>query len=96
MENYTTPRFDEKQKMTDLLSSQKFLTSVYNSYCCESATGAVKNCLSSILADEHQIQQEIFSEMSNRGWYTLEKADDTKIASAKQKFSPSHSVEMMG
>ena len=81
--------FNEQQRMTDLLSTQKFLTGAYNSYCCEAATNTVKNCLSSILQDEHRIQEDIFNEMSSRGWYPVEKAEEAKIASAKQKFSQS-------
>ena len=78
---------NDEEVLTDLLSSQKFLTSVYNSYSCESATGAVRNCLASILSDEHRIQEQIFCEMQSRGWYQTEKAEEMKIASAKQKFS---------
>jgi spore coat protein CotF len=79
--------FNEEQRLTDLLSGQKFLTGAYNSYYCESATGAVKNCLSSILQDEHRIQEEIFNEMNTRGWYPLEMAEETKLNSVRQKFS---------
>ena len=85
-------RMNEQQTLNDLLSSQKFLTGMYNSYCCESATTAVKNCLSSILQDEHRIQEEIFNEMNTRGWYPVEKAEEAKINSAKQKFSQTVSV----
>ena len=87
MESKQIASFDEEQKLTDLLSTQKFLTGAYNSYYCEAATGEVKSCLSSILQDEHRIQEEIFNEMNNRGWYPVEKAEDTKLNSAKQKFS---------
>lgn len=80
---------NEQQKLTDLLCSQKFLTGTYDSYCCESATESVKSTLSSILEDEHRIQQEIFTEMNNRGFYPLEKAEETKLDSTKQKFAKS-------
>lgn len=83
---------NEQQKLTDLLSTQKFLTSAYNSYYSESATTAVKNCLSSILADEHRIQEEIFNEMNSRGYYPLETAEDTKLNATKQKFSQKATV----
>ena len=85
-------RMNEQQKLNDLLNTQKFLTGAYNSYYCESATTAVKNCLSSILADEHRIQEEIFNEMNSRGYYPLEKAEDNKINAAKQKFAQKATV----
>ncbi len=85
-------KMNEQQKLNDLLNTQKFLTGTYNSYYCESATTAVKNCLSSILADEHRIQEEIFNEMNSRGYYPLEKAEENKINAAKQKFAQKATV----
>lgn len=79
--------FDEKQRLTDLLSSEKFLTGVYNTYCCEASTGAVKSCLWTVLEDEHRIHGEIFDEMQTRGYYTVEAAENTKLNETKQTFS---------
>ena len=79
--------FDEKQRLTDLLSSEKFLTGVYNTYCCEAADTEVRNSLADLLADEHRIQTELFSEMSTRGWYQIEQAEEQKIQSERMKFS---------
>ena len=87
MKNQSCTPMTEQEQMTDLLSSEKFLTGVYNTYCCEASTGAVRQALCSILQDEHRIQEEIFSEMNTRGWYPLEKAEEAKINSTKQKFS---------
>lgn len=89
MQNQNNVSLNEEERLTDLLSSQKFLTGVYNTYCCESATSAVKSCLTSILEDEHRIQGEIFGEMQSRNLYTVEKAEEAKISSTKQKFSAS-------
>ena len=85
-------KMNEQEKMNDLLSTQKFLTGAYNSYCNEAATSAVRSTLTSILADEHRIQEEIFNEMSARGYYPLEKAEDNKISSTKQKFAQKATV----
>lgn len=83
---------DERQKLTDLLCSQKYLTGVYNTYCCESETPAVRNCLFSILQEEHRIQEEIFRELQTHGGYAPEKAEETKINAEKQKFAQSAKV----
>ncbi|MBQ7335247.1 MAG: spore coat protein [Clostridia bacterium] len=87
MEMNQNVSMNDEEKLTDLLSTQKFLTGVYNTYCCEAATVAVKNCLNSILEDEHRIHEEIFNEMTARGWYQTEKAEEAKINSTKQKFA---------
>ncbi len=78
--------FDDKAMAMDLLNSQKALSGDYNTFLSESATGEVKNCLLQILKEEHEIQDEIFGEMSTRGWYPTPKAEDTKINEAKTKF----------
>ena len=77
----------EKEMMTDLLCSQKFVTSLYNTFCNEASTPAMRSCLSSILQDEHRVQEEIFNEMSNKGYYKVEMAEETKLNAEKQKYA---------
>ena len=83
---------DDRQMITDLLNSQKFVTSVYNGFCCEAATSEVRSCLSTILQEEHRIQEELFNEMSAKGWYPVEKAEENKLQSAKQTYSQTVTV----
>ncbi len=85
--NNEQKNFSDKEQITDLLSSEKFLASNYNAFLLESATPEVSRCLSELLADTHSMQQKIFTEMSSRGWYNTPKADETKIATTKQQFS---------
>ena len=85
-------KMNEQEKLTDALSSQKMLTGMYNTYCCEAATPSVKSCLLSILEDEHRIQTEIFNEMNTRGYYPVEKAEDEKLNTTKQKFAKNATV----
>ena len=42
-----------------------------------------------ILNDEHCIQADIFTNMQNHGWYTVEQAEQQKIQQAKQKMQTS-------
>ena len=79
--------FSDQDMLTDDLSSQKFITDVYNTYANECANVALKNQLMNILTEEHDIQFDIYSEMAKRGWYQTEAADQNKINQAKQKFS---------
>lgn len=85
-------KMNEQDKLTDALSSQKMITGMYNTYCSESATASVKRCLFSILEDEHRIQSEVFNEMNTRGYYPVEKAEENKLSSTKQKFSKNVTV----
>ena len=77
----------EKEVLTDLLSSQKFVTGAYNSYCCEAAEPCVRSCLMSVLQDEHRIQEEIFDTMNQKGYYPVKKAEDPKLNAAKAQFA---------
>ena len=82
-----TPAFNDQQKMNDLLASEKHMTALYNDFCNESATPAVHHCLCELLRDEHSMQNELFCEMSSRGWYPTPKADDSKLSAAKMQFA---------
>ncbi len=79
--------FDDKAMMNDALISQKMLTDDYNTFANECATPSVRNEFLSILSEEHQIQADVFDEMSKRGWYQTPPADQMKIDQAKQKFT---------
>lgn len=46
-------------------------------------------CFVDILTEEHQIQADVFNEMSKRGWYPVQQAEQQKIQQAKQKFENS-------
>ncbi|MDL2234237.1 spore coat protein [Ruminococcaceae bacterium OttesenSCG-928-L11] len=81
--------FCDKDILTDLLSSQKFVTDGYNSFANECATPAVKTDFVNLLSEEHQLQNEVFCEMQKRGWYQVEAAEQTKINQAKQKYTAS-------
>ena len=81
--------FDEKARMTDLLTSEKHMTAAYNTFLCESETTEVMNCLSGLLADEHAMKNELFENLASKGWYKTEKAEATKISQAKAQFASS-------
>jgi len=83
----TQQPFNDKDIMTDLLSSQKFVTDGYNTSTNECATPCVRSDMLNILNEEHQIQSDVFSEMQKRGWYPTEAADQTKIKQVKQKYT---------
>ena len=87
-----TCNMDEKIRLFDLLSSEKFMSNVYNSNLLESATPEVSSCLWNILEDEHRIQKQIFEELSSRGLYPTEKAPEDKLNQTKTKFAPKVTV----
>ncbi|MBE6590198.1 MAG: spore coat protein [Ruminococcaceae bacterium] len=87
-----TPAFDDRARITDLLNTEKMLAATYNTFCSEAATPAVRSCLCTTLTEEHRMGETLFSEMSSRSWYTVEKAEENKVTEAKQKFSKTVTV----
>ncbi len=81
----------DKDRMEDALSSQKFIAEAYNSFANECAAANVRDELLNILQDEHNIQADIFNEMQKRGWYPTTPADQQQIQTVKSKFAPSAS-----
>ena len=79
-------QMQDKEVFDDMLSSQNFITDTYNTFANECASPNVRNEFMRILTEEHQIQAEVFDEMSKRGWYPTTPAEQQKIQQAKQKF----------
>jgi len=84
--NSANPNFSDKDRLQDALASQKFITGNYNTFTTECATPEVRGVFMSILKEEHDIQNEVFTEMQKRGWYQIQPADQQKLQQAKTKF----------
>lgn len=79
----------DKELIGDSVSSQKFISSNYDTFANECVTPELRNDFLNILNEEHQIQAELFTEMQNRGWYQVQPAEQTKIQQAKQMITSS-------
>lgn len=86
MSNLPNPQFGDKEILTDLLTSEKALAGLYNTFAIESANPAMHAVQMNLLNDQHQVQQQIFAEMQSRGWYPTEAAQQQKITETKMKF----------
>ncbi|MBQ7322725.1 MAG: spore coat protein [Clostridia bacterium] len=86
-QNVKSCDFQDKDRMMDALSSQKFLSGIYNESLNEAYHTPVKNCFSGLLNDVHRTQEELFAVMNERGWYPVEAAEEQKITAARQKFA---------
>lgn len=56
----STSKLSDQEMLTDLLSSQKFMTGNYNNYSGECSCDGLRTKMLDILDDEHKIQNEIF------------------------------------
>ncbi len=84
MNNYV---LDDKEMMSDSIASQKMISSSYNTFANECTNIQLRNDFLNILKEEHDIQFDLFNEMSRRGWYQVAPTDQSKIDQAKTKYT---------
>lgn len=78
--------YSDKEILSDGLDTAKATTSYYNHFSNECSHERVRNVMLDILADEHDIQDDVFHMMSERGLYPTPAAEDKKITETKQRF----------
>lgn len=72
--------------MDDVLSSQKHITGVYNTFSSECVDPGLRSDFLNILREEHNIQNSVFTEMQKRGWYSPPPAQQQMIKDVRTKF----------
>lgn len=82
----TSSSFKDKQIATDVLSSQKSATSLYNTFALEANMPELHDDFMKILIQEHEMQNEMFELMKKKDWYPMEFAESKKIEEAKKTF----------
>ncbi|MDY6017517.1 MAG: spore coat protein [Oscillospiraceae bacterium] len=82
----TNSKFTDKEILDDVLSSQKHITDVYNTYSNECVNQQLQDDMMKILKEEHTIQFNVFGEMQKRGWYSPCAAQAQMINETKTKF----------
>ena len=76
--------------MENLLLTTKGVCDLYVHGTVESATQNVHQAFDTALADSLNMQEDIYKQMSAKGWYQTEEADAQKKAQLKQKFAQVH------
>ena len=78
---------NDKDIMEGILLLVKGATDLYLHGTIESNTQNVHTTFDNTLCDVLKIQNEIYTKMSDKGWYPTEKVEQQKIDKVKQKFS---------
>ncbi len=76
----------DREIMDDVLTSQKHITGVYNTFSNECVNQQLQADMMTILKEEHNMQFDVFSDMQKRGWYSPAAAEQQKVTEAKTKF----------
>lgn len=77
---------DDKNLMENILLLGKGVCDLFLHGVIESGTDNVRQTFSASLNDALRMQDTIYDEMANKGWYPTEQVEQTQIASVKQKF----------
>ena len=78
---------DDKTIMDNILSVTKGACDLMMHGAIESSTPDVHMAFTQCFNDTLGTQNEIYSKMSQKGWYPTQQAEQQKIDAAKQKFS---------
>jgi spore coat protein CotF len=83
---YTTSSV-EKDRVMDILMTQKHLTDLYNTSSNEVDCNVIHNDLVNILKEEHEMQHQLYDAMKKRGWYDTKKADQSEVNNIYNEFN---------
>lgn len=78
--------YTEKEILRDALTTEKTSTANYNTYSNECVHKSVRDVMLTILNQEHEIQDDVFKMMHDRGLYPTPSAEDKKVQEAKEKY----------
>lgn len=77
----------DEDLINDCLVSEKQLCSTLSTAVTEAATPNIREEFKNALNNCFCTQDDVYKEMSNKGWYKTESAQQNKISEAKTKFS---------
>ena len=78
--------YTEKEILGDALSAQKCSTELFNTASNECVHEDVRESFLDILEEEHEIQQDIFCMMHEKGMYPTPDAEEKKVQQVKQQY----------
>ncbi len=78
----------EQEILTDLLATEKHMTSAYNTFITETTCANLRQQLKNILADEQMIHENIYNVINQKGWYTPSDAPAKEVQQLKDKYNP--------
>jgi len=78
----------EQEILTDLLTSEKHLTSTVNTFITESTCANLRQNLKTILTEEHSIHENLYNIMNQKGWYPTSDAEAQEVQKVKGRYKP--------
>jgi len=82
-----TDYFGDREILSDLLLSEKQLSSSYNTCVNESTGEAFSRILENILNETHRMRFDVLKAMQKRGWHKTKNASSQDIEMLKRRFA---------
>ncbi len=82
-----TDYFGDREILSDLLLSEKQLSSSYNACVDESTGEAFSHILENILNETHRMRFDVLKAMQKRGWHKTKNASSQDIEMLKRRFA---------
>ncbi len=80
---------DDRGIMEDILLNTKGVCDLYLHGTIESSTPNVRSAFQNALTGALSMQENVYSEMSEKGWYASSQAQAQQVEQVRQKFSRS-------
>ncbi|NLY17551.1 MAG: spore coat protein [Clostridiaceae bacterium] len=81
----TNQKLSEQDMMTDALNTEKLSITSYGSYLAEATCPQLRQEIKQIIAENQQVQYEIYDTMRQRGWYQSKSAEMNELQQTVQK-----------
>lgn len=81
------PEFNDRDRLNDILATEKWLTDGFNVFVRETSHQHLYNDILHILNETHHAARDVFNLMFEKGWYSLQAEQTSKITQQHQKFS---------
>lgn len=78
---------NDQELMENMLMLEKGVCDLYLHGTIEASSGDVRSRFSSALNSSLSMQDQIYSKMSEKGWYQTDCAEQQKVSELKQQFS---------
>ncbi|MBR1421881.1 MAG: spore coat protein [Ruminococcus sp.] len=78
---------NDQELMENMLMLEKGVCDLYLHGTIEASTDNVRSSFGSALNSSLSMQDQIYSKMSEKGWYKTDCAEQDKISQLKQQFS---------
>lgn len=78
---------NDKELMENLLMLEKGVCDLYMHGTIEASTDSVRNTFSEALNSSLSMQDSIYTQMSDKGWYTADCAEGQKVREVRTKFA---------